>query len=83
MLAQHLLRLAAQRHKPFVRSFFADTMKRLAAAGWPGNVRKLVNVIEQCVALTSTPVISDALVAQVLADDTTVMPTFAEARHQF
>ncbi|WP_074012069.1 two-component system response regulator GlrR [Candidatus Sodalis sp. SoCistrobi] len=83
LLAAHLLRLAAQRHKPFVRSFSADAMKRLVAAGWPGNVRQLVNVIEQCVALTSTPVIGDALVAQALADDTTVMPTFAEARHQF
>lgn len=83
LLALHLLRLAAQRHKPFVRSFSADAMKRLVAAGWPGNVRQLVNVIEQCVALTSTPVIGDALVAQALADDTTVMPTFAEARHQF
>lgn len=77
LLAQHLLRLAAQRHKPFVRSFSADAMRRLVAAGWPGNVRQLVNVIEQCVALTSTPVIGDALVAQALADDTTVMPTFA------
>lgn len=83
LLAPHLLRLAAQRHKPFVRSFSAEAMKRLVAAGWPGNVRQLVNVIEQCVALTSTPVIGDALVAQALADDTTVMPTFAEARHQF
>lgn len=83
LLALHLLRLAAQRHKPFVPSFSADAMKRLVAAGWPGNVRQLVNVIEQCVALTSTPVIGDALVAQALADDTTVMPTFAEARHQF
>lgn len=83
LLAQHLLRMAAQRHKPFVRSFSADAMRRLAAAGWPGNVRQLVNVIEQCVALTSTPVIGDALVAQALVDDTTVMPTFAEARHQF
>lgn len=83
LLAQHLLRLAAQRHKPFVRSFSADAMKRLVAAGWPGNVRQLVNVTEQCVALTSTPVIGDALVAQALADDSTVMPTFAEARHQF
>ncbi|XPE23314.1 hypothetical protein ACNKHM_20380 [Shigella sonnei] len=32
-------------------------MKRLMTASWPGNVRQLVNVIEQCVALTSSPVI--------------------------
>ena len=31
-----------------------------------GNVRRLVNVIEQCVALTTAPVISEALVTQAL-----------------
>ncbi|XPE60310.1 hypothetical protein ACNKHT_16545 [Shigella flexneri] len=39
-------------------------MKRLMTASWPGDVRQLVNVIEQCVALTSSPVISDALVSR-------------------
>jgi two-component system response regulator GlrR len=52
LLANHLLRQSADRHKPFVRAFSSDAMKRLMAAKWPGNVRQLVNVIEQCVALT-------------------------------
>ncbi|MCP5821139.1 two-component system response regulator GlrR, partial [Klebsiella pneumoniae] len=56
LLANHLLRQSADRHKPFVRAFSSDAMKRLMAANWPGNVRQLVNVIEQCVALTSSPV---------------------------
>jgi two-component system response regulator GlrR len=83
LLANHLLRQAADRHKPFVRAFSTDAMKRLMAAGWPGNVRQLVNVIEQCVALTSSPVISDALVEQALEGENTALPTFAEARNQF
>ncbi|EMG7905281.1 two-component system response regulator GlrR [Enterobacter ludwigii] len=83
LLANHLLRLAADRHKPFVRAFSTDAMKRLMAASWPGNVRQLVNVIEQCVALTSSPVISDALVEQALEGENTALPTFAEARNQF
>ncbi|MHA1077117.1 two-component system response regulator GlrR [Enterobacter ludwigii] len=83
LLANHLLRQAADRHKPFVRAFSTDAMKRLMAASWPGNVRQLVNVIEQCVALTSSPVISDALVEQALEGETTALPTFAEARNQF
>lgn len=66
LLANHLLRQSADRHKPFVRAFSSDAMKRLMAAKWPGNVRQLVNVIEQCVALTSSPVIGDALVEQAL-----------------
>ncbi len=83
LLANHLLRQSADRHKPFVRSFSTDAMKRLMAAKWPGNVRQLVNVIEQCVALTSSPVISDALVEQALEGENTALPTFVEARNQF
>ncbi|MBK4716065.1 MULTISPECIES: two-component system response regulator GlrR [Tenebrionibacter/Tenebrionicola group] len=83
LLATHLLRQSADRHKPFVRSFSTDAMKCLIAASWPGNVRQLVNVIEQCVALSSTPVIGEALVHQALEGENTVLPTFAEARNQF
>ncbi|QLR44218.1 two-component system response regulator GlrR [Enterobacter sp. RHBSTW-00994] len=83
LLANHLLRQSADRHKPFVRAFSTDAMKRLMTASWPGNVRQLVNVIEQCVALTSSPVISDALVEQALEGENTVLPTFVEARNQF
>ncbi|MCL2892693.1 two-component system response regulator GlrR [Brenneria tiliae] len=83
LLATHLLRESAARHKPFVRAFSTDAMKRLMTASWPGNVRQLVNVIEQCVALTSAPVISEALVEQALEGENTALPTFVEARHQF
>ena len=83
LLANHLLRESAIRHKPFVRSFSTDAMRRLMAASWPGNVRQLVNVIEQCVALTSAPVISEALVEQALEGENTALPTFVEARNTF
>ncbi|MDF7661739.1 two-component system response regulator GlrR [Erwiniaceae bacterium L1_54_6] len=83
LLANHLLRQSADRHKPFVRSFSVDAMKRLVGASWPGNVRQLVNVIEQCVALSTSPVIGDALVEQALAGENTALPTFVEARNQF
>lgn len=83
LLAGQLLRQSADKHKPFVRSFSTEAMKRLITASWPGNVRQLVNVIEQCVALTSTPVINDALVEQALEGENTALPTFVEARNQF
>lgn len=34
LLANHLLRQAAERHKPFVRAFSTDAMKRLMTASW-------------------------------------------------
>ncbi|HDS7240682.1 two-component system response regulator GlrR [Morganella morganii] len=83
LLANHILREAAKKHKPFVRSFSPDAMKCLMGASWPGNVRQLLNVIEQCVALSTVPVISEALVTQALEGENTALPTFAEARNQF
>ncbi|QLK88187.1 two-component system response regulator GlrR [Arsenophonus endosymbiont of Aphis craccivora] len=83
LLANHLLRESIKRHKPFVRSLSRDAMKCLMVANWPGNVRQLVNVIEQCVALTTAPVISEALVIQALQGENTALPTFVEARNQF
>lgn len=83
LLANHLLRQAVGRHKSFVRSFSTDAMKRLMAASWPGNVRQLVNVIEQCVALSSAPIINEALVQQALSGENTILPTFAEAKNHF
>ena len=83
LLANALLRQAADRNKPHIRSFSAGAMKRLITASWPGNVRQLVNVIEQCVALSSAAVITDRLVEQALAGENTALLTFAEARNQF
>ncbi len=83
LLANHLLRASALRHKPFVRSFSSDAMKRLMTASWPGNVRQLVNVIEQGVALTTARVISEALGEQALEGENTALPTFVDARNQF
>lgn len=83
LLANHILRETAKKHKPFVRSFSPDAMKCLMGASWPGNVRQLLNVIEQCVALSTVPVISEALVTQALEGENTALPTFAEARNQF
>ncbi|SFN11677.1 two-component system, NtrC family, response regulator GlrR [Izhakiella capsodis] len=83
LLAAHLLKQSAKRHKPFVSSFSTDAMRRLIAGNWPGNVRQLVNVIEQCVALSSAPVIGERLVEQALEGEITVLPTFAQARNQF
>lgn len=83
LLANHLLHKIANKQKNFVRGFSNDAMTRLVAAKWPGNVRQLVNVIEQCVALTSVPIISETLVEQALQGENTVLATFTEARNKF
>nr|WP_089677318.1 two-component system response regulator GlrR [Halomonas shengliensis] len=83
LLAKHLVTQAAERHKPFVKGFSPEALKLLAGSAWPGNVRQLVNVVEQCVALTSTAIIPEALVAQALAAEEQALPTFNDARAAF
>ncbi|WP_371832000.1 two-component system response regulator GlrR [Billgrantia desiderata] len=83
LLARHLVAQAAERHKPFVKGFSPEALNLLAASAWPGNVRQLVNVVEQCVALTRSPMIPEALVAQALAAEDSALPTFNDARAGF
>jgi two-component system response regulator HydG len=51
LLAQHFLRVAADRMRRPVRSFSAPAAEKLLAYSWPGNVRELQNCIERAVAL--------------------------------
>ncbi|WP_422666889.1 two-component system response regulator GlrR [Billgrantia endophytica] len=83
LLARHLVALAAARHKPFVKGFSPEALNLLATSAWPGNVRQLVNVVEQCVALTRSPMIPEALVAQALVAEECALPTFNDARATF
>jgi two-component system, NtrC family, response regulator GlrR len=83
LLARHVLQQSVQRHQVDVTRFSEDAMQLLATAKWPGNVRQLVNVVEQCVALTHTPVIGAAQVEQALSQDSGYWPSLTEARDQF
>ncbi|MDX1678814.1 sigma 54-interacting transcriptional regulator [Arsukibacterium sp.] len=83
LLARHVLALSAERHNVKVTRFADDAMQTLATAKWPGNVRQLVNVIEQCVALTHSPVIGQSLVEQALSQNSSYWPSLTEARDQF
>ncbi|MBZ9613400.1 sigma 54-interacting transcriptional regulator [Rheinheimera maricola] len=83
LLARHVLKQSILRHQVDVTRFSDDAMQLLATAKWPGNVRQLVNVVEQCVALTHTPVIGAAQVEQALSQNSSYWPTLTEARDQF
>lgn len=83
LLARSLLQQSAQRHKVNVSQFSDDAMQMLVKSDWPGNVRQLVNVVEQCVALTQTPVVPLHLVEQALSATKQSWPTLTEARDAF
>jgi two-component system response regulator GlrR len=83
LLANHFLTRLAERYRRGHLAFSPDAMQLMVSAPWPGNVRQLLNVIEQAVALAATEVIPDSLVRQALdAGDTTLTP-LDEARKAF
>ena len=83
LLAQHLLGCLTAKYQRDVRRFAPDALDILLASDWPGNVRQLSNVIEQCCALCTTPTIPVGLVTRALRDKPAELPPLAEARAQF
>jgi two-component system response regulator GlrR len=83
LLAMHFLSQLAARSKKYVTSFAPDAMELLVSASWPGNVRQLLNVVEQTFALTTTPVISVTLVRKALRDKHGEILAFADAKRRF
>jgi two-component system response regulator GlrR len=83
LLTNHFLSRLAERYRKGRLALAPEAMQLLVSAAWPGNVRQLLNVIEQAVALAPTEVIPESLVRQALdAGDTTLTP-LDEARRAF
>jgi len=83
LLAVHILRRLAERYRKPPLSLAPDAMALLVAAPWPGNVRQLLNLLEQAVALATTPVIPATLVQAALKEDAAALIPFEEARKTF
>jgi two-component system response regulator GlrR len=83
LLAHHFLQRLAARYKRPVNAFSPEAMEQLVSAPWPGNVRQLLNVVEQTVALATTPVIPAALVQRALQEDGGEIESFEDARRRF
>jgi two-component system, NtrC family, response regulator GlrR len=83
LLANHFLLRLAKRYERTVNAFAPDAMELLIAAPWPGNVRQLLNVVEQTVALSTTPIIPASLVQRAIQEDQPAIESFDEARRRF
>ncbi len=82
-LAMHFLTQLATRHTKDVHGFAPEAMELLVRASWPGNVRQLLNVVEQTVALTTAPIISATLVRRALREKPGELLAFADAKQRF
>ena len=83
LLAAHILRRLAERYRKQPSTLAPDAMALLVAAPWPGNIRQLLNLLEQAVALTPTTVIPATLVQAALKEDAAALIPFEEARKTF
>jgi two-component system, NtrC family, response regulator GlrR len=83
LLATHFLNKLAPRYRKQISGFAPDAMDALVSAAWPGNVRQLINVVEQAVALCTTPIVPLSLIQKCLQGEHEAIPSFEDARRRF
>jgi two-component system response regulator GlrR len=83
LLAQHFLRELSETYGTDVRGFSPEAMEMLVSFHWPGNIRQLRNVVEQCLALSTTSLIPLSLVQNALRDAAGTFLPLQEAKEQF
>lgn len=66
-IAERLLSLLCKRHQLGAKKLAPEAKKILTSASWPGNVRQLGNVIEQCAVLSSGDIITAEMVKTALS----------------
>jgi len=83
VLANHFLKTLAARYGKTLNGFAQDAMEVLIRHTWPGNVRELYNVVEQAVALATTPIISPGLLESAIRGEMGDLSSFESARFEF
>jgi two-component system response regulator GlrR len=82
-LANHFLGSLAKKYEKNINGFAPEAMEMLVSASWPGNVRQLMNIVEQCIVLSTTPLISSVLVYDAMHKEEEQLVSFEEARKRF
>jgi len=68
LLVDHLLARWSQGDKRL--RLAPDTMKKLAASSFPGNVRELENILQRMIALADTPVLTTSILDELRMEET-------------
>lgn len=84
LLAQHFLQAIADRNHTVAKQLSPEAITRLLEYHWPGNVRQLENVMEQCAALTRANIISETLISNAIPGSlSTGIRPLSEAKREF
>lgn len=81
-LANHFLYTLAEKYHKSINGFSPEAMEMLVSAPWPGNVRQLLNVVEQSVALCTSSLISPVLVRKAIHEEGQIT-SLEDARKRF
>ena len=83
LLANHFLNQLAAKYNKKLSGFSPEALRALATAPWPGNVRQLLNVVEQVCALCTTPLVPLSLIQRALRSPSVEVLTYAQAKAKF
>ena len=83
LLANHFMQHLVKKYDKGITGIAPDALEALSTAAWPGNVRQLYNVVEQCCALATVSLISLSLVQRALRVPSIETLTYAEAKQRF
>jgi two-component system response regulator GlrR len=83
LLTNYFVTHIAEKYGRNISGFAPEAIEALLAAPWPGNVRQLYNVVEQAVALATTPLIPAPLVQQAIQHQQSEFASFEDARRKF
>jgi two-component system response regulator GlrR len=83
LLANHFLKRLAEKYHRRINAYTPDALKLLVSYDWPGNVRQLINVVEQCCALTTSSLVPAGLVSRALHEKPVELVSLAEAKDHF
>jgi len=82
-IVDHLLHTLGERHSRSARHFSPEARDYLQTASWPGNIRQLANVVEQCLVLSGTEILPLELVTSALRSQPAEVPSLDAARRSF
>jgi two-component system response regulator GlrR len=83
LLVSYFLKRVGDKYAKQVNAFAPEALEALVSAAWPGNIRQLYNVVEQTVALTTSPVIPFSPVQNAIQREQQEFDSFDEARRRF
>ncbi len=83
LLIDHFLNLLAEKEGTEPARFSPEALDYMMSLPWPGNVRQLQNLLEQCAVLSASRLIPLSMVKQALSGSENQFQILKEARQEF